>query len=155
MGAAPAALAAAGRFDPRGSPRRQDRSRDRASAQGPAHNVGRILQAILGHSDVRTTIDRYAHLAPDYLRDEAERLRFGVPGPEPKAGPTAAPVPAVAVAGERYGVAPVLRDPTILYDGSVNGGAQKTKTPGVAGRSVSLRLERETGFGPATLSLGS
>ena len=34
------------------------------------------LQKILGHSDIKMTMI-YAHLAPDYLGDEMDRLRFG------------------------------------------------------------------------------
>ena len=39
---------------------------------------GNILtpQKILGHSDIKMTMI-YAHLAPDYLGDEMDRLRFG------------------------------------------------------------------------------
>ena len=33
------------------------------------------LQKILGHSDIKITL-LYAHLAPDYLADEMDRLRF-------------------------------------------------------------------------------
>ncbi len=33
------------------------------------------LQKILGHSDIKMTL-RYAHLAPDFLGDEMERVRF-------------------------------------------------------------------------------
>ena len=33
------------------------------------------LQKILGHSDVKITL-MYAHLAPDYIADEMNRLRF-------------------------------------------------------------------------------
>lgn len=33
------------------------------------------LQKILGHSDIKITL-QYAHLAPDYLADEMDRLRF-------------------------------------------------------------------------------
>jgi hypothetical protein len=34
------------------------------------------LQKILGHRDIKMTMI-YAHLAPDYLGDEMDRLRFG------------------------------------------------------------------------------
>ena len=36
------------------------------------------VQAVLGHADVRITMERYAHMAPDFLRAEVERLRFGI-----------------------------------------------------------------------------
>lgn len=35
------------------------------------------LQKVLGHSDIKMTMI-YAHLAPDYLGEEMDRLRFGV-----------------------------------------------------------------------------
>ena len=34
------------------------------------------LQKILGHSDIKMTLV-YAHLAPDFLNAEMERVRFG------------------------------------------------------------------------------
>ena len=36
------------------------------------------VQRILRHSDPRITTEVYGHLAPGYLRDEVDRLRFGV-----------------------------------------------------------------------------
>ncbi len=36
------------------------------------------VRRILRHSDPRTTTEIYGHLAPDYLRAEVDRLRFGV-----------------------------------------------------------------------------
>jgi len=35
------------------------------------------VQRILRHSDPRITTETYGHLAPDYLRTEIDRLRFG------------------------------------------------------------------------------
>jgi integrase len=35
------------------------------------------VQRIMRHSDPRITMEVYAHLAPGYLRDEVDRLRFG------------------------------------------------------------------------------
>ena len=34
-----------------------------------------MLQKILGHSDVKVTL-QYAHLAPDYIAEEMNRLKF-------------------------------------------------------------------------------
>ncbi len=52
------------------------------------------VQRILRHSDIRVTMDLYAHLAPNYLRDEINRLSF-----RPKAAPeTASDETAVATA---------------------------------------------------------
>jgi integrase len=39
------------------------------------------VQKMLRHSDPRVTMDFYAHLAPGYLRDEVNRLRFDAPEP--------------------------------------------------------------------------
>ena len=36
------------------------------------------VQRILRHSDPRITTEVYGHLAPNYLRDEINRLRFGI-----------------------------------------------------------------------------
>ncbi len=86
------------------------------------------VQRILRHGDPKITTELYGHLSPDYLRDEIDRLRFG---------------PEVA----RFAT-PVLR--------AVPG---ETKKAGEASQnresSPANGLERETGFEPATLSLGS
>jgi len=37
------------------------------------------VQRILRHSDPRITTETYGHLAPGYLRDEVDRMRFGMP----------------------------------------------------------------------------
>jgi len=86
------------------------------------------VQRILRHSDPKITTEVYAHLAPEYLRAEVDRLSFG---------------PAVT------GFAtPLLR--------SAGAGKKKAGTPDAKPQEVpALRLERETGFEPATLSLGS
>src|SRR5258708_36063555 len=41
------------------------------------------VQRILRHSDPRITTEIYGHLAPEYLRAEVDRLKFGVrPAPD-------------------------------------------------------------------------
>ena len=35
------------------------------------------LKKILGHSNIRTTVDTYAHLAPDFIHKEANQVDFG------------------------------------------------------------------------------
>jgi excisionase family DNA binding protein len=52
-------------------------------------------------------------------------------------------------------VAPVLRPSQPRFPRAHKPRQQKTKKPGVTGPSVILNLERETGFEPATLSLGT
>jgi len=86
------------------------------------------VQRILRHSDPKLTTEVYAHLAPEYLRAEVDRLSFG---------------PAVT------GFAtPLLRTPPA---GTKKAGTRSKEALEFRPR----RLERETGFEPATLSLGS
>ncbi len=51
------------------------------------------VQRLAGHADLKTTLDVYGHLAPGFMREEAERLRFGVKGedfvPVPQTADTA------------------------------------------------------------------
>ncbi len=103
-----------------------------AQARVPAAAVA----AALGHSDVRLTFQRYAHLSPDYLRSEMELLRFGVEPPEPV--PQVMPLRAIAGGFEAPDRALVGREPVATI-----------------ARPERARVERETGVEPATLSLGS
>ena len=86
------------------------------------------VQRILRHSDPKIATELYGHLAPEYLRAEVDRLSFG---------------PAVA----RFAT-PVLR----AVQGQKKMAENSSKNPEEFPASV---LERETGFEPATLSLGS
>ena len=98
------------------------------------------VATVLGHADVKTTMERYAALSPGFMRSEVERLKFGFPveatvrvAAGAEAGPFAAPL----LQGEGADV-------------------KKAGTPGqMPQESPAFRLERETGFEPATLSLGS
>ena len=46
------------------------------------------VQRILRHSDPRITTEVYGHLLPGYLRDEINRLSFGIsPSPPPPPSP--------------------------------------------------------------------
>jgi len=54
------------------------------------------VQRILRHSDIRVTMDLYAHLAPNYLRDEIDRLSFR---PKPAVEPQGQEAATSAVAG--------------------------------------------------------
>lgn len=51
-----------------------------------------VVQRILRHTDPRTTISRYGHLTPDFLRAEVDNLSFGVTpgGSRPDNGEAAA-----------------------------------------------------------------
>ena len=105
------------------------------------------VQRILRHSDPRITTEVYGHLSPEYLRDEVDRLKFG---PE-----VAALVPHLAVAcpaGSLRSAAGRLAAPVLRR--SAPG---KTKAGTHAANTAEFRpsrMERETGFEPATLSLG-
>jgi hypothetical protein len=98
------------------------------------------VATVLGHADVKTTMERYAALSPGFMRSEVERLRFGFP--------MEVPVRVVAAAEAVSFAAPLLQ--------GEGGPKEKAGTPGQDPQDVpAFRLERETGFEPATLSLGS
>jgi len=56
------------------------------------------VQRMAGHADLKTTLDIYGHLAPGFMRGEAERLRFGTT--PPPALEAAEPLAASASANE-------------------------------------------------------
>jgi len=56
---------------------------------------------VIGHADVKTTMERYAAPAPGFMRSEIERLRFGFP--------VEAPVRAAAGAEAGSFAAPLLQ----------------------------------------------
>ena len=86
------------------------------------------VQRIMRHQDPRITTEVYGHLAPEYLRAEVDRLTFG---PEVTQFAT-----------------PLLRPASTPKK---KAGNPRTNPEGLPAFS----LERETGFEPATLSLGS
>ena len=86
------------------------------------------MSRVLGHTDVKTTMERYAALSPGFTRSEVERLSFG---------------PAVA----RFAT-PVLR--AVPGEKKMAGDASENPES-----SPACEMERETGFEPATLSLGT
>ncbi len=96
------------------------------------------VQRILRHSDPKLTTEAYAHLAPEYLRAEVDRLSFGAP--------VLATVPR-ALPGAREFATRLLPEPRTRNE---EAGTQELKAQEFRPR----RLERETGFEPATLSLG-
>ncbi len=102
------------------------------------------VQRIMRHEDPKTTTQIYGHLAPGYLSAEANRLRFGLEADDLELEPAAEP--AKAAAG---GVLDTLL-------GQRPGGKKKAGTQGDQATGFRpSRVERETGFEPATLSLGS
>ncbi len=113
------------------------------------------VQRILRHSDPKLTTEIYAHLAPEYLRAEVDRLSFGeaVLATVPGAPPLDSVPPAAALRSGRAGEEGELV--TRLLPES----ARRKKNAGTRGAEAqgmpASRLERETGFEPATLSLGS
>ncbi len=82
---------------------------------------------------MKITTEIYAHLAPEYLRAEVDRLSFGK---------------AVADALPRNFATRLLPE---ARTGKTKAGTPGAKPPGFRPHE----LERETGFEPATLSLGS
>lgn len=86
------------------------------------------VQRILRHSDPKLTTEVYGHLSPEYLRAEVDRLAFG---------------PAVT-----QFATPLLRP---AAGGKAKAGTRRAN----AQEFRPSELERETGFEPATLSLGS
>jgi hypothetical protein len=98
------------------------------------------VATVLGHADVKATMERYAALSPGFMRPEVERLRFGFP----------VEVPVRAVAGAEAG--PIAA--SLLH--GAGEGRKKAGTPQAFPLEIpASELERETGFEPATLSLGS
>ncbi len=86
------------------------------------------VSAVLGHADVRITMERYASMAPGFLRSEVERLRLGIRAPAEAANAAAAgapgPVGATAVpqasevmkrAGASAGIQ--SEDPVLVWSG--------------------------------------
>ncbi len=105
------------------------------------------VQRILRHRDVRLTSQTYAHLAVEDLRGAVESA-WGGPAKAPQSAPSepvraaaGAPDPGSLPASFRQGAGKAPMDP--------EGPADFSKS------FQGLRLERETGFEPATLSLGS
>jgi len=109
------------------------------------------VSRILGHADVRLTLDRYGHLAPEFMRAELEKLTL-LPLPPPAPGDQVK-TQIRAVAGVDGAL--VGRGAEGELDDAAGQATPQEKTPGVSGRWVHRKMERETGFEPATLSLGS
>ena len=107
----------------------------------PLAAVARILR----HTDPKITDRVYGHLLPGYLKAEVDRLAFGiVPEPEGAGQPE-----------ETAADAPLARGgATVVPLHAVGKGT--AGTPVANPQEIpAVVLERETGFEPATLSLGS
>jgi integrase len=123
------------------------------------------VQRILRHSDPKLTTEVYAHLAPEYLRAEVDRLSFGAAVLEmvPAAARFDSAPASRALRSGRTGAGRARRGgprpealefaTRLLPDpapGKTKAGTRRAKAQEFRPRN----LERETGFEPATLSLG-
>jgi integrase len=120
------------------------------------------VQRILRHSDPKLTTEVYAHLAPEYLRAEVDRLSFGAAVLETVPPFDSAPAARALRSGRAEDGRTVTRDgepetrglaTRLLPDpapGKTKAGTRRAKAQEFRPRN----LERETGFEPATLSLG-
>ncbi len=108
------------------------------------------VQRILRHASVKTTTEIYGHLTPEYLREEIDRLSFGVSDdttPDQAAPEVDVPDVTAAVVGFPFSTG-FLQDaaaPPNLAGGS----------PNIPVRYQPVASERDTGLEPATSSLGS
>jgi integrase len=115
------------------------------------------VQRILRHADPKLTTEVYAHLAPEYLRAEVDRLSFGeaVLAAVPPSSLGSAPPLGSARAALRSG----RTEPAVLVTRLLPDAASRKTKAGTREREAQEfrpeNLERETGFEPATLSLGS
>lgn len=110
------------------------------------------VQRVLRHEDPKTTAQTYGHLVPGYLKSQVDRLRFGV-RPEGTSAPAAdvpvtteAPSAAAVNAGPFVPVVSPTARPQTPRAGAAEENSQRIRPS---------RLERRTGFEPATPSLGS
>ena len=123
------------------------------------------VQRILRHSDPKLTTEVYAHLAPEYLRAEVDRLSFGaavletVPGARGPfdSAPASQALPSGRTEDEGTGRTGEDEGPGFVTRLLPAPAPKKTKA-GTRGDQASgfrpSKMERETGFEPATLSLG-
>jgi hypothetical protein len=99
------------------------------------------VATVLGHADVKTTMEHYAALSPGFMRSEVERLRFGFPVP------SEAPVRVAAGAEAGPFAAPLLQ--------GEGGDVKKAGNPGQDPQDVpAFGMARDTGFEPVALSSG-
>ena len=86
------------------------------------------VQRILRHSDPRITTETYGHLTPGYLREEVDRLRFGMPGSEQNRSPKQP----VAVANAEPFAAYVLQEPIDDDQKAIRAPPQPLQIPALA-----------------------
>ena len=97
------------------------------------------VQKIMRHKDPRITSETYLHLDPSYLRREIDRLTFGISYAAPRRSP-AKPVRSLV--------------PIVAPDADEGSGEGEGASPQLLALGP-LASERDTGFEPATFSLGS
>jgi integrase len=106
-----------------------------------------VVQKMLRHTDPKITSGVYGHLLMKYQRDAIAKARL-LPASMLSSKPTAP-----------YGAAPGARNDLSLGAYLVPEQGKGRRTAGTGEQKAqsvpALELERETGFGPATLSLGS
>ena len=119
-----------------------------------------VVQRILRHTDPRTTINRYGHLTPDFLRAEVDTLTFGLSpqgarmeGKEAApAGTADEPEPGASAASMLQGpvsnpfAASLLQGPAGQEEGAGTGG-------GIPQGFQPLTSSRQAGLEPTTLGL--
>jgi integrase len=107
-----------------------------------------VVQKMLRHNDPKITAGVYGHLLMDYQRDAIAKARLLSPELLSARGAAGA-----------LEAAPGARRHLSLGAYLVPAGVEGMKKAGSLGRNPqelpALKMERETGFGPATLSLGS
>jgi hypothetical protein len=99
------------------------------------------VQRFLRHSDPKLTTEVYGHLAPGYLRDEVDRLVFGIGAPHDE--PQEIRQQAIA-ASFATRLLPAVPEATSTA-------SEASPFPETFHASTA---ERDTGFEPATFSLG-
>jgi integrase len=112
------------------------------------------VQRILRHRDPRITIEVYGHLAPDYLRSEIDRLKFGVAGlasADSEMETSIATVPTEPVtaadAPSELLVTPLLQG---FLDEEIGDAADRAKVS----EALAILVARHAGVEPATYGSG-
>jgi integrase len=103
------------------------------------------VQRILRHSDPRITTEVYGHLAPDYLKAEVDRLRFGAAPPMSPPAEPEAQVTAAVVNAEPFAA-------LVLQESKIDDPTDRSAPPQAA-QSLSLLAARPAGLEPATRGL--
>jgi integrase len=83
-----------------------------------------VVQKVLRHRDPRMTANVYGHLAPDYMRREVDRLRFGIWAPD---APNSAAFAALVLHAPREGT----RAPKTIRNSSATSNAWLARSTGL------------------------